>query len=325
MTATRKYNCKDSELIIGASTILQAAQSHQAFLVTKRPVWTIDYFEEFETKINLATSKWFGVDSAANLRNQTILVNELIEPAYKNITTVRLEIKEGFKNNNTRRNELLTTLGYNNWSGTKEQEGLITMLFAFKQNITPAIQTELIAKGTLPLALTEITAAAQALLDSNVSQEFFKQSKKTQTAAAITDFNDIYEQLMTICKLSRNYFAGNTTAIAQFSFAKVIKALNPGNISTLYDQVVNLEPGKLFILSQVKLTAKSKIILTLMYNLDGIYACRNTDGCYPSASQKLVFEVPLELTKATLQGLGHYLILSNPQAENAKVHIKIQG
>ena len=110
----------------------------------------------------------------------------------------------------------------------------------------------------------------------------------------------------------------------QFSYSKALSALNSGSITTLYDDIIIIQPGALFV-STIKLTSKSRVTLTLLYNIDGVYACRNADGCYPSASQKLAFETPIELTKDTLQGTGNYLIISNPLAENAKVQIKIQG
>lgn len=329
MSVSRKFPGTSTEMLISASSISQAAITHQVALTANRPIWTLAYFQAFQTRIDTAVSTYLGVDNAATLRAQTSVVLDVFKSAYANISTIKLEIEEGFKDNKPRKQEILNTLGYNlYWIKSqkgKDQEALISLLFAFKQNLTPAIQAEITAKGSLPATLTAITDAAQALMDANVSQESIKQSKKALTDTATIEFNAIYDELISICKLARRYLKDLSGVPDQFSYSKAIAALNSGTITTLYDEILVFQPGSLNTISQVKLTAKTRLTLTLLYNLDGVYACRNTDGCYPSQSQKLQFEIPVELTKATLQGTGNYLLISNPLAEDAKVQIKIQG
>lgn len=328
MSVNRKYKGKDAEMLIAAASIGDAAVSHLAALVAKRPVWVDPFFPDFLARIDTAVSTYLGVDNAATLRAQTAAVNAIFKTAFKAIGDVKAEIEVGFAGDLVRRNELLTTLGYKaQWEMVRkmDQEALILILFAFKQNMTAPIRAELIGKGTLATTLDAIVTAAQELLDANVTQESIKQAKKGLTETAVAEFNTIYADLAGICKLARRYLKDVPGAPDQFSYAKVIAGLNSGNITTLYDAIQIIQPGTLLTVSTVRLTSRSRVTLTLLYDLDGVYACRNVDGCYPSQSTKLVFEVALELKKVDLQGAGHYLIVSNPLAENAKVQIKIRG
>ena len=141
MSLIRKYKGKDSEMLIATSTILQAAISHQPFLVTKRATWLPAFFTTLETRLNTAISTYLGVDNAALLRSKTSIVTSLQGTAYSAVSDVKLQIDIDYKNDKPRLNELLTTLGYKqHWllAQGKDQEALISLLFAFKQNLTPS-------------------------------------------------------------------------------------------------------------------------------------------------------------------------------------------
>lgn len=328
MAVKRKFKGTSAEMLIVAASIVQAAMLHLAALVAKRPIWANPFFPDFEARINTIISTYLGVDNAAALRQQTAAVNSIFDTSKDNVSDMKLQIEQDYKDDKPRMKEILTTLGYKlYWDQAQgsDQEGLINLLLAFKQNLTVELRNELIAKGSLPAMLTQITDAGQTLLNANVTQESLKQSKKGATDTAIIAFNKIYDDTITVCKLATRYLKNEPSARDQFSYSKALAALSSSNLSVKYDDILIIQPGTLLTVSAVKLTKRSRIILTLLYDLDGVYACRNTNGCYPSTSRKLQFEVPIELTKADLEGLGDYLIISNPLAENAKVQIKIMG
>lgn len=314
-------------MLISISTITNAAIQHKATITAERTNWVDPFLPDLLDDINTTISTYLGVDNAAQLRAKTALLETIRTTTFDHLTKIKNQIKRDFRQDTPTRDEIYRTLGYTqHWSGvrSKDQEATIDLLFAFKQNLTPTLQTQLTAKGINPTRLSDIVAQAQTLLDANINQETSKKLVPTLTEAATLALNTIYDRAMDVAIISRQLFT-DTTIKDQFSYTKTLAALNTANLTTKYEETIIIQPGTNHTVTQVKLTSRSRITLTLQYNLDGIYTCRNTNGCYPSESIKLIFEVPLILTKADLQGTGHYLIMANPLAENAKVLIKIQG
>ena len=74
----------------------------------------------------------------------------------------------------------------------------------FKQNL-PGLRAEIEAKGTDKNTLNTITGYADTLKNANVKQETFKGSKKSITATGITEFNGIYDDVISICKIAAKF------------------------------------------------------------------------------------------------------------------------
>lgn len=327
MSVTRKFRGSDSAMLISISALATAAIQHKTFLATERATWAGTFLDDLLADINTTISTNLGVDNAIQLRAKTDLVEAARIVSYGHLTRINNQIDRDFRPDPSRRDELYKILGYkDHWSSTrkKNQEKSIELMFTFKQNLTPEIKAELVAKGISATRIDGVVAQAQTLLNANITQEVAKKLVPTLNEATIKAYNEIYARAMDVAIISRQLFAGQAAIQDQFSYTKTLAALGGNALTTKYDQIQIIQPGTLFTVPS-KLTKKSRIFLTLLYNLDGVYACRNTDGCYPSDSRKLQFEVTIELTKADLQGAGDYLIISNPLAENAKVQIKIQG
>jgi hypothetical protein len=58
-----------------------------------------------------------------------------------------------------------------------------------------------------------------------VSQEANKGNRKAITAASITEFNDIYDQVISISKIAGNFYKDKPALKDQFSHSKVANAL----------------------------------------------------------------------------------------------------
>lgn len=328
MAIARKYKGKDAEMLICAASITQAAIAHKATLIPKKPTWADPFFPRFMERINNAISNYLGLDNAANLRAQTHTVNSIFKTAYANISLVKLNIEQDFKSDPDRRNEILNTLGYNlYWRAAqqKDQEALISLLFAFKQNLSDPLQSELIAKGNLPLTLTQIIDAAQTLMDANITQETIKQFRKQQSEAKTNEFNSIYDELISICILATRFLSHLPATRHQFSYSKALKALNTNATTTRFDQQKTIQPSSTFTLSKISLTYRTRIYLTLLTPSDQVFACLNSIGCPPDQSQKLPFLTKIELTKATLHGKGKHLNISNLGTEDVNIQITIKS
>ena len=231
--SNRNYNCKDVDMLVTASTIVESAIANKALLQTKRSTWADPFFDDFKQRIETATQTYLGVDSAKDLRGATQALLAIQKQAIKDLAECKVQIAEDFKGDKTRRDELLRQLGFTSYlkaAQKGDQEGLLNLLYQFKTSLTAALKTEIMAKGTAKEILDAITAYADGLRNANVSQESFKGQRKTITAAALTEFNQVYDQVISICKIAAKFYADKPAVKDQFSFSKVQKALN--NLNT---------------------------------------------------------------------------------------------
>lgn len=228
-TLNRNYTVKDVDMLVTASTIVESAIANKSFLQSKRSTWADPFFDELKLKITTATQTYLGVDSAKELRGATQALLAIQKQATKDVAICKVQIDEDFKTDKPRREELLKQLGFAGFLKkvqSADQEALIQLLYQFKTNLTPALKTEIVAKGTAKETLNTIITYADSLIAANVSQENYKGSRKTITAAAVKEFNEIHSQVMTICKIAAKFFLDNPAVKDQFSFSKVSKTLN---------------------------------------------------------------------------------------------------
>ena len=228
-TITRKYSIKDVDCLITANTIINSAIANQPFLETKRSVWTLSFFQGIQTQIDNAIETFLGVDNAKKLRETSQAVYNIVSPANALLAEVKIQIEEDFKDTPTQKNEILNNLGYTSYFAQArrgDQEGLINLLYQFKTNLTPALKTTIVNKGTAQASLDEIINYADQLKNANITQEGAKGFRKEITNEAITEFNNIYDKIISIAKITSKFYKNNKPLADQFSFTKVSKNLN---------------------------------------------------------------------------------------------------
>lgn len=228
----RNYNVKDVDMLITASTIIESAIKNKAFLITKRTTWADPFFANLKTRIDNAVQNFLGVDSAKNLRQATAVVIGLQKNAITDLAEFKIQIVEDFKNDKPRRDEILNQLGFTSYhkqAQKGDQEGLINLLFQYKTNMVAALKTEITAKGTAATLIDRIITYANTLKNADVTQETFKGTRKELTEASLKEFNEIYEAVISICKISTKFFKDKPALKDQFSFNKVAKVLNKTN------------------------------------------------------------------------------------------------
>ena len=228
-TIARKYKKKDIEMLTAAEVIIDNAIANKAFLQTKRTTWADPFFDNLKTQIQTTTDTHLGKDAAKNMRIASQVVYGVQATALANLSELKVQIDQDYKNNPTQKTEILTQLGYTTYykaSQNGDQEALVNQLFQYKQNLTPALKADIIAKGTAQTTLDAITAQAQTLKDANISQETYKGTRKEITTEAITAFNTIYDTVISIANISKNFYKTDPIKKEQFSFTKVIANLN---------------------------------------------------------------------------------------------------
>jgi hypothetical protein len=225
----RKYSTKDVDFLITSDTIINSAIANQPFLATKRSTWTVSYFQDIETQIENAIQTYLGIDNAKQLRDASQTVYAIVTPANTILSEVKVQIEEDFKDTPTQKTEILNTLGYTTYFASArrgDQEGLINLLYQFKTNLTPQLATTIVNKGTAQASLDEIISYADQLKNANVIQESAKGTRKEITAEAITEFNAIYDKIISIARIATKFYKDNKPLADQFSFTKVAKNIN---------------------------------------------------------------------------------------------------
>ena len=233
-TFQRDYKAKDVDMLIASATITDAAITNKTFLQSKRSTWADPFFDDLKTEIDKAIQVHLGVDSAKDLRQATQLVYAVQTAAIKDLAEVKVQLVEDFKDNPSQQTEILNQLGFTTYHKAAQkgdQEALINLLFQFKTNIEP-LRAEIVAKGTPDAILDKIIEHADQLKVANITQEGTKGTRKVITAEAITEFNKIYNKVISVAKISTKFFKDNPALKDQFSFTKVKKALNLTKKST---------------------------------------------------------------------------------------------
>lgn len=228
-TVQRIYKTKDVDMLIAASTIIETAIANKGFLQTKRSTWADPFFENLQTEINTTIQSFLGIDSAKDLRQATQVVLSIQKQAIKDLAEVKVQLVEDFKSNPTRKTEILTQLGFTSYfkqAQKGDQEALINLLYQFKTNLSPTLATEIETQGIAMASLTNITNYADTLKTADITQESNKGVRRVITAEAITQFNLIYNKVISVSKISTKFFKDSPAQKEQFSFNKVSKTIN---------------------------------------------------------------------------------------------------
>jgi hypothetical protein len=228
-TPARKFKSKAVDLIIASDTILDSAIANKTFLQSKRSTWADPFFQDIKTQIDLATQTYLGMDTAQTLRQSTQQIYNIVATAYADLAEVKVQIEEDFKDDQIQKNEILNSLGYTPYFATarnKDQEALINLLFQFKTNLSPILAAKIVAKGTAQASLDSIIAYADQLKDADISQEGNKAQRKVMTEEAITEFNNIYDKVISITRIAAKFYKNNPVLSDQFSFSKVVSRMN---------------------------------------------------------------------------------------------------
>ncbi|AWG25247.1 hypothetical protein [Flavobacterium kingsejongi] len=223
----RKYHCKDVDLLVASAIVLENAMTHKTTLQSRRSNWADPFFDDLLAEVDLAMQSLLGVDSAKNLRAATTEIRRLQEDSLRILALVKVQLDVDFKPDPLRRRALLKELGFGNLRQARNgsQEALIQLLHQFRLTLTPALQQEIVAKGTAADLLETLGQNADALVAQNILQETHKGFRIAQTAERTAAFNALYEKIIGICKVAHAFFKGNRVVQQQFSFSKIVSGL----------------------------------------------------------------------------------------------------
>jgi hypothetical protein len=230
MLTQRSYSYKDVTMLVACQTIAENFKAHKEEIIAVRSVWADPFISMFETRTNKAITSYLGVDPKQELKSATLTVTQVQGSALKDLSFLKIQIEADFAADKVRLASLLDSLGfYSFWvpARHKSQQALIQLLYHYRNSLTKAVKTELIAKGINEPLLNRISSYADTLRKANVTQETMKGSSREITEAGTVEFNAIYDQAMAICKICAKIFADNVQVKNKFVFSKVAKNMVP--------------------------------------------------------------------------------------------------
>ena len=180
------------------------------------------------TTIQDAYGKHLNIDNAKELKNATKALNAIKEPAKDDLSEFNVQLKNDFKNNKSRLNEIKAALGFNAYyskASTGVQSALLNLLYQFKNNMTDELAAEINGKGMNPVLIPNIKGYAETLKAANVTQESAKKNRPKTSEASIIALNEIYNTVISICEIVYNIFKKDPVKQNMYSFTKTIEAL----------------------------------------------------------------------------------------------------
>ncbi len=225
----RDYSGKHVDMLSGCETIMGHAMSKIAELVTIRTDFTEIRFQEIISQIQNAYPEYLGVDSAAQLREATQNIKGIQKSTLKDLALFKVQVDVDYKKDKVNLNLILTRLGFSQFYGKaklKDQEGLIQLLFQFKDNMSAELSAELTGNGMTESLITNISDRAEEIRGLNITQEMFKGLRKEITQAAQIEFNAIYGKVIKIARIAAKFYKKNKAVSELFSYSKTIKNLN---------------------------------------------------------------------------------------------------
>ena len=226
MKVNRNYNFKDVDMLLASKTIAETLKLNLADLSMARSTWTEEYTTQLSTKIDDAIDNYLGLDKKKELRDTTANLAAIQNPAKRDLSFIKTQIEVDFGKD---AKEIIKALGFDKSLRSVQkgdQEALIELLYSFKKGLNASLKAQIIEKGTNTALLDRIIAYADQMKQTNVTQETLKETTKALSEEALKAFNEIYNEVIGICKIASNFYQFDPLKKEQFTFTKMIKNMN---------------------------------------------------------------------------------------------------
>ena len=163
---------------------------------------------------------------------QTATTRQLVSLQSKilaDLATFRIQLQVDFEDKPEKLEEILQQLGftrYYNQARDEQQEAVIQLLSAFKQNMNPELRQEIEDAGIDGEIIDGLMAMRDQINDLNVQQEALKSSTTKDTAVNVDELNAIYKQVIGICKIAPRLLVDVPNAGEDFSFTRILNRLH---------------------------------------------------------------------------------------------------
>ncbi|MDP4210895.1 MAG: hypothetical protein Q8928_18985 [Bacteroidota bacterium] len=147
MSETRDYSYKDVVMLLTCQVIAQHFSENIRSLSHVRTIWTSDYSNDLLSRVENQISGLLGSNSRVELKSATVKLNEVIEPAIRDLSTLKKQLDVDFGANESRHSIVLNSLGFSGHYGglrNGSQSAVIALLYAFKQGLLDPLRQEIL-------------------------------------------------------------------------------------------------------------------------------------------------------------------------------------
>ncbi|MBN1183532.1 MAG: hypothetical protein JXB49_14680 [Bacteroidales bacterium] len=228
MSKNRNYSYQDVDMLMASKTIAESFKANISDLSTTRTDWTEQYANDLISGIDSAIESHLGIDIKKQLRDATASLVAIQVPAKRDLSYFKTQIDDDFKQDSSKKNEILKTLGFSkHLRGVQKgnQESLLQLLYSFKSNMTDTLKNNITSQGMAPVLIDKIISYAVTFKQANTVQENLKETTKEITKDVSDTFNSIYAEVIGICKKASAYYQYEPLKKEQFTFSKAIDNL----------------------------------------------------------------------------------------------------
>jgi hypothetical protein len=229
MSTSRNYNYKDVDMLMTARTIVRNLEDNLSELSIIRGKWTPEYANELLTRIDSSMDNYLGLDRKKEQKEATLQLLNLQAPALRDISFLKTQIEIDMGDDASR---ILNRLGFYNYlDGARngDQQDLTQLLFRIKNELNGKTKRAMIEKGASEALLDRICAYADQIRQANTLQEQLKDQTIAVNAQAVNIFNEIYAEVIGICKLASVFYRDDAIKKDMFTFNKIAAAMSAMN------------------------------------------------------------------------------------------------
>lgn len=221
----RNYRNKALLVLIACLTVCENFTANQAELIAEQPEWKDPFIANYKKTVETFLKNNFGISSKTELKEATRLVISMQNHALDDLSMIKTQIQRNFRQDPIRKEVLLDLLGFKKFwvkANRKVQNELIGLVYAFVNNLSPELRTEIESKNVNKGRIDKVVGYHQTFAAANVTQETLKGSSKLDTEASVKALNEIYDTATDICQIGQKLFKADKTRRDLFVFSKII-------------------------------------------------------------------------------------------------------
>lgn len=221
---TRDYHFSDTTVLMIADVVVDNFTELKPQIIVKRPTWADPFITNFDNQVDECYNI-LGINRKVAQKHARFLRTSKQEEILEKMESFKVLFEEDFKSSPGFRDATLTNLGFTaNWNEAHRNESnrhLISLLFAFSQNMTNQLETKINNEGMTPGLIQEILGYANVYEQLAKNQQHEKSASKILVGSDIVLFNDMYAVLSSICNICKNIFVHDKVKQQMFSMKHI--------------------------------------------------------------------------------------------------------
>lgn len=210
--------------LLGAKVTGSIFHEYITELAPVNTTWTVEYASGLNIRIDTISGEYMGVTIRDRLYKLTGSLTQSITSAKDDMVTLRKNIDSDFKKSPDYQT-IKSDLGLTKPIHDLSQPELIAALARAKRSLTPDYIAKITAKGMPKSLLERIIDSASAIDEINTEQEALKSTLKDATGKMVTTLNELFAEIMKICKLAADHYKKDPAKKSMFTFTKIMSNL----------------------------------------------------------------------------------------------------